>query len=558
MGFAAPEASLSRIERWFAAQPRWRRYVAALLAGALATLGHAPFQIVPAFAVAITALMWLLDASMRGVRAKGWFSRALSGFATLWWFGFGHFTSGLYWIMSAFAVDAQTFGAFAVPAWLALAGGLALFWGLGGAFAALIWTPDIRRVAGFTIAVLASEWLRGHVFGGFPWLLPGYIWMPGEPVSQLASIFGIYGLSAVTLLVSAAPATIADGDLSAGRRFAPMVVAGLAIGLAWGWGAQRLAHAPIEPPGAQPVVRVADSGLSQAEKWRFREGQEEYVLRRYLRASGDPESDHADIVVWPEGAIPTVHFWLLDNPAFLDEIGQGLGNRALITGFSRCSPAPECDAYLRGERGSDGLRFYNSATVIDGVSGRARIDMTQVYDKHRLVPWGEFIPLWSVFSSFNIAPLQEIGAGFTPGPPPTRLVIPDAPPAVILICYEAIFPGMVPRGEERPGWIISISNDAWFGNGTGPYQHYVAARYRAIEEGLPMARAASGGVSGIVDSFGRVVRETHRRGDAAEAQLPPSLPPTPHAVWGFLLIPMLAAVIAALRFAPILATTRSR
>ncbi|HVY83538.1 MAG TPA: apolipoprotein N-acyltransferase [Caulobacterales bacterium] len=543
---AQPQAPRSRIEAWFAAQPRWRRYALALFAGCIATLGHAPFQFTPAFVIAVTLVVWLLDAGMVGVRGRGWWARLSCGFATLWWFGFGHFLSGLYWVMSAFAVDSDVFGAFAIPSWLALAGGLALFWGLGGVIAALIWTPDPRRIAGFALAAFASEWLRGHLFGGFPWILPGYVWTPGEPVSQLASIVGIYGLSAITLLISAAPAVIADGQLSAGRRFAPTVIAALVLGLIWGWGAQRLSHAPVEAPGAAPIVRVADSGLSQAEKWQDHPDQEWRVLDRYLRVSGSPEDSRAQVVIWPEGAIPVVNFYTLENQAFLDAIGQGLGDRALVMGVTR------------RELQRDRIVHYNSAVIIDGVSGHARIDMTQVYDKHRLVPFGEFIPLWSVFSRFNIAPLQQIGAGFTPGRPPTRLVVPDAPPAVILICYEAIFPGMIPRGDERPGWIISVSNDAWFGNGTGPYQHYAAARYRAIEEGLPMARAASGGVSGIIDSFGRVVRETHQHGEAAEAQLPPSLPPTPYAVWGVLLIPLLVALIAVLRFAPVPAIFRSK
>src|SRR5262249_44303694 len=138
-----------------------------------------------------------------------------------------------------------------------------------------------------------------------------------------------------------------------------------------------------------------------------------------------------------------------------------------------------------------------------------------------------------------------------PGAPPTRLVVPGAPPAVVLICYESIFPGMIPRGPDRPGWIVNVSNDAWFGDlrwFTGPWQAYEMARYRSIEEGLPMARAASGGVSAIVDALGRAVGETHRRGGFAEAQLPPALPPTLFAAWGYIFFPGLIAIIAAFRW----------
>jgi apolipoprotein N-acyltransferase len=260
------------------------------------------------------------------------------------------------------------------------------------------------------------------------------------------------------------------------------------------------------------------------------------VLARYLEASGPPDS-RAAILVWPEGAIPVVNFWMLENPHFLEALGQGLGDRVLIAGLSR------------RELRSDGIAIFNSAAIIDGVSGAPRVS-EQIYDKHRLVPGGEYIPLWSLISTLNIAPLQRIGAGFESGAMPARMVVPDAPPAVVLICYEAIFPGFVPRGEERPGWIVSVTNDAWFGHGTGPWQHYAMARYRSIEEGLPMARAASGGVSAIVDSYGRAVRSTQGRALYAEAQLPPALVETTLARWGNILLPLLLVFVAALRFFP--------
>ena len=498
----------------------------------------------PAYIIAIVVLVWLLDAVQTKPKHKGSF------FAIGWWFGLGHMSTGLYWISSAFNVDSAAWGPiWGIPAVFGLAGGMALFWGAGCLLASFMWTRNLRRIPAFALALFASEWVRGHVFGGFPWLLPGYVWTPGEPVSQLASIFGIYGLSLLTLLMAAAPATIGDGQSVVNRRFGPTVAAALLVGMTWGWGVQYMARAPVDLPGAQPIVRVADSGLSQAEKWRYQPDQEERVLARYLEASGDAAENRASILVWPEGAIPTLNFFLLDNPAFLAEIARGLGDRALILGLSRCEPRESCDAFMRGEGDPNALRLYNSAAVIDGVSGAPRVS-EQIYDKHRLVPFGEFIPLWSVVSKLNIAPLQRIGAGFEAGAMPTRLIIPEASPAVVLICYEAIFPGMVPRGAERPGWIINVTNDAWFGDGTGPRQHYAMARYRAIEEGLPMARAASGGVSAIIDAYGREVRATDRPGGYAEAQLPPALGETALGRWGFLLIPGLILVIAGLRFMP--------
>jgi apolipoprotein N-acyltransferase len=522
----------SRVQTWFAARSPWQRRGIAVLAGAAATLGHAPFQLTAVYVAAIVVLVWLLDVSSTKER------RLRSAFSIGWFFGLGHFATGLYWVSSAFNVDSDTWGPiWGVPATIALAAGLALFSGIGALLSMLLWTKDVRRIAAFALGFFASEWLRGNALTGFPWLLAGYVWTPGEPVSQLAAVVGIYGLTLLTLLIAAAPAAIADGNAGAGRRFAPVLIAALLTGMGFGWGAQRLASAPVDPPGAQPNVRVADSGMSQAEKWENRPDQEWRVLRRYLDATGPANDDNATtIVIWPEGAIPVVNFFMLEDANFLGAVGRALGDRVLITGATR------------REMEADGLAYFNSAVVIDGVSGEARI--SQIYDKHHLVPFGEYIPLWSLVSNFNIAPLQRIGAGFEAGAPPTRLVVPGAPPAVVLICYEAIFPGMTPRGDGRPGWIVSVTNDAWFGGGSGPYQHYAMARYRAIEEGLPLARAASGGISAIVDAQGREVRATGLRGGFAEAQLPPARPETVFARWGVVVLLTLLAFIAGLRLLP--------
>lgn len=536
---AEAEAAQSRIQAFFAALGPWPRRGVALLGGALATLGHAPFQIVPAYIAAITVLVLLLDVAAK--KKKRLWSGAITGYC----FGLGHFSTGLYWISSAFLVDPESWGAiWGVSAAIGLAAGLAFFWAFGCALAMLLWTSDMRRIPAFAIAVFISEWLRGNILSGFPWLLPGYIWTPGEPVSQFASVVGIYGLSVVTLLIAAAPAVIGDGQARAGRRFAPLVAAGLVLGLLWGWGTHRISTAPIALAGSRPIVRVADSGLSQAEKWRRRSDQEMRVLDRYLEVSGSPEDSDAQIVIWPEGAIPVVNFFTLENPEFMAAIGAGMGDRVLITGLSR-----------RELREDGKVHFFNSAAVIDGVSGQPRL--SQVYDKNHLVPFGEYLPppVKALADMFQIRSLQQMGEAFTPGPPPTRLVVPDADPAVVLICYEAIFPGMTPRGVERPGWIISVTNDAWFGDGTGPWQHFAMARYRAIEEGLPLARAASGGVSAIVDAYGRTagrtVSSTSRRGGFVEAQLPPSIVEgTPLSNLGYILLPALLVFVLALRFVP--------
>lgn len=282
----------SRLQRWLQARASWQRSALAAAAGALAVLGHAPFEFAPVFALAIVALVWLLDA------AAGRKRPIAAAFGAGWFFGAGYFLVGMNWVASAFLVDTETWGpVWGIPATAALALGLALFWGAGCGLAMAFWTRDLRRLPLFAACLFITEWLRGHVFGGLPWLLPGYIWAPGEPISQLASLVGAYGLSLLTLLVAAAPATLADVHQKFGLRIAPLLLAALLVGMGWGWGSQHLARAPVEAPGAQPVVRVAESGLGQAEKWRARPDQEWRVLHRYLEASGTPNDSRASIVI---------------------------------------------------------------------------------------------------------------------------------------------------------------------------------------------------------------------------------------------------------------------
>ncbi|MBI1251980.1 MAG: apolipoprotein N-acyltransferase [Alphaproteobacteria bacterium] len=514
-----------------ARQPAWRRCALAFAAGALATVGLAPYHFIPAFVAGAVILIWLLDV------ASGKPRRLRAGFAAAWWFGFGYFLVGMRWLPAAFEVDAETFGlGLGIVGLFTLAGGLALFWGAAGAAAIALWREGPRRLAAFALTFWIAELARERLFGGLPWNQPGYIWPAGGAISQSASLFGIDGLTLFTLLGAAAPAVIADRGLNLPLRFAPIAFAALVFGLSWGAGRERLRAPSLPEIGETPIVRVADPGVSQRDKWAQARDQEWLMLDRYLAVSGGAEDSQAQVLIWPEGAIPTINFFVLENPYFLQELGAALDQRALVVGLTRRAVS------------DTGVTYFNSAAVIDGVAGQARVG--QVYDKSRLVPFGEFIPLWTLFSDLNLAPLQRIGAGFTPGGPPTRIIIPDAPPAAVLICYEAIFPNFVPRGAERPGWIIALSNDAWFGGGVGPAQHDNQARYRTIEEGLPMARAASGGWSSIVDAYGRSVRRSPPSGGAAEALLPPALAETPFAKWGYFVLMALGGAVTALLLGP--------
>ena len=503
-------------------------WAASLGGGALAALGLAPLFAWPLTALGFIGLILLLD----GTHGRPRPMRA--AFARGFGFGLGWFGLGMYWIGAPFLqVDGA---AVLAPLGIGLPVLLAAFWGAACALAIRAWKRDWRRIFLFAGVFTLCEWLRGHAFGGLPWNLPGYVWEAGGAISQIASILGIYGLTGLTLLAFCMPATLLDGKGPMEKRVVPTLAMALALGLAWGAGAQRLARTPNGP--GEFVVRVVDSGLTQAEIWA--PGRAIDVARRYLELTGDAAESRADVVIWPEGAMP---FLLLDQPEVLDAIGQRLANRVLITGVTR------------QEQSAAGTTYYNSAAVLDGVNGALRLG--QIYDKTRLVPFGEFIPFYPLIQRLGlpIKAVQEIGNGFEPGLGPRRLIVPGAPPAGPLICFEAIFPGYLPPADQRPEWLVNVTNDAWFSYGKGwppfgPYQHYNQARYRAIESGLPMARAASGGISAVIDGLGRELAATTLGGGTVEATIPKGSKQTTFTKLGFVLNTILVFVFLLLGFTP--------
>lgn len=531
---ATPAPANPDLRAQIAALPPSFALALSLGAGAIGSLGLAPLFAWPLTAAGLIGLIVLLDGAHAGktpIRAA--FARGMA-------FGLGWFGLSMYWIGAPFLqVDGA---AILAPLGIGLPVLLAAFWGVAGTIAMTRWSRDWRRV--FLLAGVFGliEWIRGHVFGGLPWNMPGYIWEAGGPMSQIAAVVGIYGLTALTILALCMPATLMDGQEPIEKRIVPTLAMALALGLAWGTGAQRLARASLET-GAF-TVRVVDSGLTQAEIWA--PGRAIDVARRYLELTGDPSESRADVVVWPESALP---FLLLDQPDVLDAIGQRLGNRVLITGVTRAEQTPA------------GPIYFNSAAVLDGVSGGLRLG--QVYDKSRLVPFGEFIPFYDLVARLGlpIQAIQEIGNGFQPGSGPRLLIVPGAPPVAPLICFEAIFPGFLPAGDRRPEWLVNVTNDAWFSYGhswppIGPYQHYNQARYRAIEAGLPMARAASGGISAIIDGLGRELAKTTLGGGAVEASIPKAKKPTAFSRFGFVLTPLLVFIFIGLGTMPGASKTR--
>ena len=490
---------------WFSlAQPivlawGWRRSLIAVLAGAASTVGLAPINVWPAMFVTFPVLVWLID----GAVASPWGS-IRAAFAIGWWFGFGYFLAGLYWIGAAFLVDAKTFGWLMPFAVTLLPAGLALFTGFGVALARALWTPGPLRILTLAAALSAVEWLRGHVLTGFPWNAFGYALTTPLPLAQSVALFGIWGLTFIAIAVFASPATMADEKRETRRPALPALLAGLTLIALGTFGAIRLARNPTELVD-NVHLRIMQPNLAQGEKFNFAARHE--IMSRYVALSEGPAiragasatassagSSPAGLrdvthLIWPESAFP---FFLAQEGEALAAIADMLpAGTVLITGAaSKAEPAP----------GRTGLRAYNSVYVIDHTG-----TILQSYDKQHLVPFGEFLPFQDVLERLGLMQLTKVQGGFLSGERRRRIAVSGAPDFLPLICYEIIFPGeTVPKGE-RPDWLLNVTNDAWFGISSGPYQHFQQAKVTAIAEGLPLVRAANSGISAVVDPLGRIV-----------------------------------------------------
>jgi apolipoprotein N-acyltransferase len=481
----------------------WKRAAIALVAGALSSLAMAPFNAWPVLFLTFPVMVWLIDGAGGG-RLQGLPAAAMAG----WWFGLGYFVPGLYWIGNAFLVDAPTFAWLMPFAVLGLPAYLALFPAFGFGLARLIWSKDGSRVIALAASLTASEWLRGHVLTGFPWNAFGYALTNPLALAQLASLIGLWGLTFLSVAIFASPAVLIDGN-SRGRRPWVAPVMALVVLMAMGiFGAVRLGLQPTATV-ANVKLRIMQPNLQQDVKFNYAAKAE--VMRKYLtlsdRASG-PQSTgvrDASILIWPESAFP---FFLTREADALAQIDDLLPKGTiLITGSVRAPDLPP---------GTRITRAYNSIYAIDHDGS-----VLSIYDKLHLVPFGEFLPFQDWMEKLGFVQLTRVQGGFIPGTGRRAMEIPNAPRALPLICYEAIFPDEVAARGDRPGWIINLTNDGWFGISTGPYQHLQQARLRAIEQGLPVVRAANTGISAVIDPMGRIVA---RLGLGVEGVLDSSLP----------------------------------
>ena len=504
----------------------WPRRLIALAAGATGALALPPFGFAPAMIVPMTCAVWLLDGAAGTTRAGA----LRAAFADGWWWGFGYFLAGLWWLGAAFLVDADQFlwalplGVVGLPMFLAL------FPALGFALARSIWPPGPGRIFALGAGLSVSEFLRANLGSGFPWNEYGMALGQNLWTAQIAAWVGLHGLTLLTIVLAAAPATL---------KARPVAAALLATAALVAFGAWR-ADRPVPAPVAGVKLRLVQPNVPQGPSFSAANGSA--LLNGYMklsdRATSPERSSVGDVthVIWPESAFP---FILARDAGALARLVEFLhGGAVLVTGA----------ASQEGDGPS--ARYFNSIEVLDR-SGLAAAR----YDKRRLVPFGEYLPLRNFFERLRITQFVHVPGGFEPGAGSRAFAVRGLPDALATVCFEAIFPNetRMRDGETaKVGYILNLTDDGWFGRTAGPYQHFAQARLRAIELGLPLLRVANTGVSAVIDARGRILDQTPLGVEALiDTALPGALPPTWQAHWG-------AATFAALWGLAALAALRAR
>jgi len=488
-----PERALCRLS----AMAPLRRWLIVLVIGALAALGQAPVGFWPA-TYAMFALLFGLFLTTTTWRQAAWLG---------WVFGTGYFLLALSWIVEPFLVDVARHGWMAPFALIGLAAGLALFFATGLALARVAGGGAVGFIGGLGLAEAA----RGYVFTGFPWAQPGHV-LIDTGLLHWASYAGSLGLTALVLGGAAALWYAVSGG-----RAAAMLL--LVLGMLWPLG-MVLRPEAAAPEGA-PTVRLVQPNAPQHEKWQADKIQGFFDRQILFSQAGE---QRPDLIVWPETAVPV----MLNTAApTLEVISAAAGGVPVVVGLQRY----------------DGRRLYNSLALVE-----AGGTVAAVYDKHHLVPFGEYVPYGDWLGKIGIHGLAaNEGQGYSPGPGAQVIDMGDLGRALPLICYEGVFPQDVHAAPERPDFMLLITNDAWFGRVSGPYQHLAQARLRSAEQGLPMIRVANTGVSAMIDATGQITaRIPMGRSGWRDAPLPPPLPPTIYARTGDLAMLVLLILLLGL------------
>jgi apolipoprotein N-acyltransferase len=450
----------------------WRRNFVAFMCGIMATLTLPPFFIVPLIIPAFTGLYLLLGGASDSKRA----------FWDGWWWGWGFYITGLYWFCIALLTEPEKF-AWAIPfALFGLTGVIAIYAGVASWLTHKIPLRDTAKIFAFTVIWTAVEYARGHLFTGFPWNLAGYAFAISDSSLQMASLVGAYGLTWFAVLLGVIPAAL---FLRLPRAVSIMAIcyAVLLVGCIWGaWRLEQANHLPESVRYEDTMVRIVQANIMQHHKWDPKKQFD--GLQKYIALTRMPSLDNVRYILWPETAVP---YAVKQNTPLTAALGKAIPKDSiLITGGLRIESV-----------GAENWNIFNSLMAFNH-EGR----VVAQYDKHHLVPFGEFLPFRALLPAQWLTPVGP--KDFSVGPGAQTLVIDQDLSVSPLICYEAIFPGAVIDKTHRPKLLLNITNDAWFGLSTGPHQHFHMARMRAVEEGIPLVRVANTGISAVIDGYGHV------------------------------------------------------
>jgi len=482
-------ALLEKWIAWLGRRPR-RVWIGAVFLGFILAIGQAPISL----PIGVFSSIPMLGYCAYRTNTKK------QAFVIGWCAGLGYFSLSMLWLIEPFLVEPEKHAIFAPLALFAMSGGLALFWGGAFVLAKQFDSSLGRYIIGLAVAWAAAEYLRSVLFTGFPWGLIGYTWIK-TPIAQWVSVIGPFGLNFITFLGGLLLLSMPS------KRFAGLVITAVFFGTFLATGAWKIPDAG-ETQRTNIRVRLIQPNAPQHQKW-----QDEWVgvfFRRALKLTSAPAIKPVDLVIWPETAVP---FALQNNTRDLQILSDAAGPNAHI---------------IAGIRRLEGEKLYNSMVHLDKKGG-----LVAVYDKSHLVPFGEYIPFSQYLSGLGLRGLAANLQGFSSGNGPEVISAYGLPSYLAMICYEAIFPSFSRSNINRPEFLMHITNDAWFGDTIGPYQHLVQVQFRAIEQGLPAARSANTGISAVIDPYGRIINNlTLNKAGHLDADLPMPLDITIYARTG--------------------------
>ncbi|WP_425230488.1 apolipoprotein N-acyltransferase [Sphingomonas sp.] len=493
--------------------------------GALAALGFAPLQLWPLTLAGLAGWLALVHA------APTWRAAASRG----WLFGLGHFTVNDNWIGHAFDFQDTMPHALGYVAPVALALYLALF-PTAAALIAWRWRgarPDAAFALIAGAAWIATEWLRGWLFTGYPWDPLAVVWVPLFGIARLSAVVGTYALSGLTVTAAGTLLVLYEArrrGLSRARLYACVAVALVLLGVASVTGTSY-----YKPTDAGPRLVVVQPNINQNERG---DDDAARVLAPLMRLSG-ASAPYPRLILWPEGVIRP---YLEDG--YPDYAYEGLDPALLRRRLARLL-GPR-DTLLAGgvslAFGRD-QQITGAGNTVFAIGPDARLHGR--YAKAHLVPYGEYLPLRSVLEPIGLSRLVPGDIDFDAGPGPRNIDVPGIGPVGVQICYEIVFSGRVVDPQQRPRLLFNPSNDAWFGR-WGPPQHLAQARLRAIEEGLPIVRATPTGISAVIAADGALLAIIPPgRAGALTVPLPQPLPPTLFSRLGNWLALVTAVLLAA-------------